>query len=74
MPTSITTPWTGEVRPRAGGIVETIALEPCDVKKGDLLGWFNMGSTVILLGRDLDWTSAAGSDVRMGELLAKISA
>ncbi|MDJ0917547.1 MAG: archaetidylserine decarboxylase [Woeseiaceae bacterium] len=70
---SITTPWTGEIRPRAGSLVETISIEPTDVKKGDLLGWFNMGSTVILLGRDLDWASAASSDVRMGEKLASLS-
>ncbi|MDJ0760408.1 MAG: archaetidylserine decarboxylase [Woeseiaceae bacterium] len=70
---SITTPWTGEIRPRTGSLVETITLEPRDVMKGDLLGWFNMGSTVIILGRDLDWASAAGSNVRMGEKLATLS-
>ena len=70
---SITTPWTGEIRPRSGSLVETIAIEPCDVKKGDLVGWFNMGSTVIILGSDLDWASAAGSAVRMGEKLASLS-
>ena len=48
---SITTPWTGEVRPRRSGVVETldIAAHPTSVGRGDLLGWFNMGSTVILL-------------------------
>ena len=48
---SITTPWSGEIRPRTKGIVEVIEVSgaPPDVAKGDLLGWFNMGSTVILL-------------------------
>lgn len=70
---SITTPWTGEIRPRSGGSVEALPLDghPSDVRKGDLLGWFNMGSTVILMGGDLDWGCAIGSDVRMGESIAK---
>ena len=48
---SISTPWSGEIRPRRRGVVETVDLSaaPRDVRKGDLLGWFNMGSTVILL-------------------------
>ena len=48
---SISTPWSGEIRPRKTGVVETIDLSAAsrDVSKGDLLGWFNMGSTVILL-------------------------
>jgi phosphatidylserine decarboxylase len=48
---SISTPWSGEIRPRKSGTVETIGLNraPRDIARGDLLGWFNMGSTVILL-------------------------
>ncbi len=48
---SISTPWSGEIRPRKSGVVETIDLStaPREISKGDLLGWFNMGSTVILL-------------------------
>lgn len=50
---SITTPWTGEIRPRKKGVVEDIDIRAAGVsttvEKGDLLGWFNMGSTVILL-------------------------
>jgi phosphatidylserine decarboxylase len=48
---SISTPWTGEIRPRSSGVVESLDLSACacDVRKGDLLGWFNMGSTVIVL-------------------------
>ena len=48
---SISTPWSGEIRPRKTGVVESIDLSGTSraVGKGDLLGWFNMGSTVILL-------------------------
>ena len=48
---SISTPWSGEIRPRSRGIVETITIDSDSrqVSKGDLLGWFNMGSTVVLL-------------------------
>ncbi|MDJ0911242.1 MAG: archaetidylserine decarboxylase [Woeseiaceae bacterium] len=69
---SISTPWTGEIRPRKRGVVETLQLgdAPRDLKKGDLLGWFNMGSTVILLLPDgvAEWGEMllAGETVRMG--------
>lgn len=48
---SISTPWSGEIRPRRSGVVERIDISkaPRRVRKGDLLGWFNMGSTVIVL-------------------------
>ncbi len=40
------------MRPRRNGAIEEILLPKDinqDIKKGDLLGWFNLGSTVILL-------------------------
>lgn len=50
---TINTIWTGDVRPRAKGSVEEFDTRrlSADLQfaKGDLLGWFNMGSTVILL-------------------------
>lgn len=48
---SISTPWSGEIRPRKSGTVEIIDRRGAstDLARGDLLGWFNMGSTVILL-------------------------
>lgn len=48
---SISTPWSGEIRPRANGVVDVLALDAqqTELSRGDLLGWFNMGSTVILL-------------------------
>jgi phosphatidylserine decarboxylase len=70
---SITTPWSGEIRPRKTGTVDAIDLSNSDtrVSKGDLLGWFNMGSTVILLLPDGmgEWRSNfdPGTRLRMGE-------
>lgn len=77
---SITTPWTGELRPRKGNIVDNIELKnstsPRTVDKGDLLGWFNMGSTVILIlpPRVCQWRSemGPGDAVRMGEAIGQI--
>lgn len=75
---SISTPWSGEIRPRKTGVVEMISLEngPDTVRRGDLVGWFNMGSTVILLlpagagswKTDLD----PKSTVRMGETIGTV--
>ena len=69
---SISTPWTGEIRPRSSGIVAPVDLgtPTINVSKGELLGWFNMGSTVILLlpGDTCRWQDylVAGATVRMG--------
>ena len=50
---SISTPWTGEIRPRKHGVTSDFDLSApglsTNVSKGGLLGWFNMGSTVIML-------------------------
>lgn len=74
---SITTPWTGEIRPRKRGVVEALDISgrPGEVGKGDLLGWFNMGSTVILLlpkGRS-EWNEdlAPGRALRVGEAIGR---
>ena len=73
---SISTPWTGEIRPRKSGVVDELDLSghATTVKKGDLLGWFNMGSTVILLfpegGCEWDDELEAGDTLRMGEVIA----
>jgi phosphatidylserine decarboxylase len=77
---SITTPWTGELRPRKGNIVDNISLQDSDVSltvdKGDPLGWFNMGSTVIVLTPPgvCTWKSGlqAGDALRMGEAIGQI--
>ena len=70
---SITTPWTGEIRPRRHGMVEDLELGDANrhLAAGDLLGWFNMGSTVILLlprGTGAwDPGLISGRELRMGE-------
>ncbi len=77
---SITTPWTSELRPRKGNIVDNIDLQESEVSltvdKGDLLGWFNMGSTVIVLTPPgvCTWKSGlqAGDALRMGEAIGQI--
>lgn len=69
---SISTPWSGEIRPRKTGVVDALDLSghPTAVDKGDLLGWFNMGSTVILLlpGGVCEWDDdlEPGATLRMG--------
>ena len=77
---SISTPWSGEIRPRKSGVVESIELSaaPRDLRKGDLLGWFNMGSTVIVLlppGR-CAWHDdfAPGVTTVMGKVIGELAA
>jgi len=78
---SITTPWTGEIRPQKRGVVVDCELSEKDASRdvatGELLGWFNMGSTVILLvpdGRG-EWleTLQTGKTLRMGEAIGQLS-
>lgn len=75
---SISTPWTGEIRPRKAGVVDALDLSrhPTAVAKGDLLGWFNMGSTVILLMPPgvCEWDDdlEPGETLRMGEEIGEI--
>jgi len=76
---SITTTWTGEIRPRRNGVVEQIDIRDTDAglssKKGEGIGWFNMGSTVILLhppaSTDEYPDLVAGQTVRMGEMIGR---
>lgn len=76
---SITTPWTGEIRPQKKGIVETCVLgrSTRELGKGDLLGWFNMGSTVIVLLPESagSWHVGLGpgETVRMGSAIGQLS-
>jgi phosphatidylserine decarboxylase len=75
---SITTPWSGEIRPRKQGVVEVLDLSQhsTSVEKGDLLGWFNMGSTVILLlpkgACDWDEDLQAGTTLQVGEVIGQM--
>ena len=76
---SITTPWTGEIRPKKRGVVIDYDLDDSvhstTVAKGDLLGWFNMGSTVIMLMPDGhgEWsdTLVTGTTLKMGEVIGR---
>jgi phosphatidylserine decarboxylase len=76
---SISTPWTGQIRPRRKGVMQDIDIGekgyPRNVNKGDLLGWFNMGSTVILLlppdSCELSSELGTGQDVRMGQAIGR---
>ncbi|HZW59387.1 MAG TPA: archaetidylserine decarboxylase, partial [Woeseiaceae bacterium] len=77
---SIGTPWSGEIRPRRRGVVEELDLarrgvDP-GVAKGGLLGWFNMGSTVIVLlppgACDLDGDLQRATQVVMGRPIATL--
>ena len=75
---SISTPWTGEIRPRYRGLVEELPVEQsgaaATVKLGDLIGWFNMGSTVIVVLPDGTWHEdlVPGATVRMGQAIGKL--
>ncbi len=77
---SISTPWTGELRPGKGNVVDDIDLHTSSVSstlaKGDLLGWFNMGSTVILLlpKTASEWRAElkSGDALKMGEAIGQI--
>lgn len=75
---SISTPWSGELRPRHSGSIEMLDLGAGDIAidKGALLGWFNMGSTVILLLPDgqCAWHEQLlpGKRVRMGEAIGSL--
>jgi phosphatidylserine decarboxylase len=77
---SISTPWTGELRPRKHGVVESIDLGhgareagSLVIDKGALLGWFNMGSTVVVLfpENSCAWNAGleTGATVRTGEAI-----
>lgn len=72
---SITTPWTGELRAGHELGRELPVERGITVNKGDLLGWFNMGSTVILLTEAdrMNWRSdlEAGASCRVGESLGE---
>jgi phosphatidylserine decarboxylase len=77
---SISTVWHDEITPRSPRVPAelplTTARAPLALAKGMEMGRFNMGSTVILLLAPglAEWlpSLAAGSQVRMGEMLAHL--
>ncbi len=76
---SISTVWHGEITPPTRRRARELAPVPgaaAHLERGAMMGWFNMGSTVILLfpkGR-LQWLGglAAGAPVRVGQPLGRI--
>ena len=77
---SIVTPWTGEIRPRRRGSTDVLPLPArlSAVAKGALLGWFSMGSTVIVLlpaeaGSDWRPDLDSGSRLRVGQCLGTLA-
>jgi len=76
---SIETIWAGEVTPPAGRVVRVRRYEGAEaisLKKGEEMGRFNMGSTVIVLfGPDaVEWAAdiQPGATVRLGQELAAL--
>ncbi len=76
---SISTVWHGEITPptrRAPRELPAVGGAAADLARGELMGWFNMGSTVILLfppGR-MQWLAdlGAGTSVRVGQALGRL--
>lgn len=72
--------WTGDLCPRRSGVVEDIRLRSAaaglHIGKGDMIGWFNMGSTVILLfppGSSDDFAGLEpGQRVQTGQAIGRI--
>ena len=78
---SISTPWTGEIRPSKRGVGGELRLSGSAdkrLRKGDLLGWFNMGSTVITLlpPAAVSWDAnlTTGRQCRMGAPIGSFGA
>jgi phosphatidylserine decarboxylase len=78
---SVSTPWTGRIRPRKTGVVDDLDVRatgvPAAVDKGQMIGWFNMGSTVIVLlpPGTCRWREglASGTPLRMGESIGVLA-
>jgi len=74
---SIETVWAGEVTPPAGRVIRSWNYdndEAVTLEKGEEMGRFNMGSTVIVVfgPEAVEWSDAIqpGAPVRLGQLLA----
>jgi phosphatidylserine decarboxylase len=76
---SISTRWSGEIRPKKSGVVEQLDIGHSNLQfsKGDGIGWFNMGSTVILLRPPASTNNfaeiMAGQQVKMGQAIGRTS-
>lgn len=78
---TINSRWTGDIRPQKQGVVEDFDMRKLAsataFSKGDTIGWFNMGSTVILLApagyADNLGELEAGQTLKMGQPIGQIS-
>lgn len=76
---SISTRWSEELRPLKHGVGDVLDLSQRStvVIKGELLGWFNMGSTVIVLlpAGTYEWDDdlQPGETLRVGEAIGQLS-
>ena len=79
---TINSRWTGDIRPQKSGAVEQYDPDALssgtEFERGDTLGWFNMGSTVILLlppGENTNFLGLEpGKTLRVGELIGQMTA
>lgn len=77
---SMETVWAGQITPphRRSGVVRWRPRAPVQIGRGEEMGRFNMGSTVVLLAPAgaVNWVSGirAGSAIRMGARLADLTA
>ncbi len=78
---SISTVWHGEITPptrRAARELGPVTAANAQLARGEQMGWFNMGSTVILLfPKDrVQWLAnlTAGTSVRVGQTLGQVQA
>jgi phosphatidylserine decarboxylase len=78
---SISTVWHGEITPptrRQARELAAVSGPAARLARGDLMGWFNMGSTVILVfpKGQVRWAAdlAAGTAIRVGQVLGQVQA
>jgi phosphatidylserine decarboxylase len=76
---SMTTAWSGEIRPAPDGQSVHASFDrgrATELARGDYLGHFNMGSTIIFIGPPgaLRWEPAVanGQTIRMGERIGRL--
>jgi phosphatidylserine decarboxylase len=73
---SIATVWAGDITPAARRVITRLPPQEVLLEKGDELGRFNMGSTVILLFQRnrAQWVSEvrAGASVRLGQSMGSL--
>lgn len=74
---SIATVWAGDIAPAAKRVISHLTAPDLKLDKGQELGRFNMGSTIILLferGR-MSWdpSLAPGSEVRLGQVIGRLT-